>query len=557
MSDSESIVSILIRFGLLDAQNADTALQKLQLLDEQKRSGIATTMRTVDATHDLGTEEGKALGISEMLHHNHRALHMVFNQIGKESAPELGHALGAALRGPLGIAIAVGIAFETVKKHIEETNKELDAFAELAKARGKTIQEAMRQAFVDVLSEDAAEKLKKSFDTIATGMDRYNTAASQALALQKELRQIELEKTSAADAAATAADDNAVKEGRMSKEQAELNRLNRAAKEETAKVAKEEADRAGDLANKKSEEGRMQSELFYLQQKQKGLTSPDLIGDANKAIAGMPASARKQFADAAAIAPSGVGDFTTEIGRKATEEYLKGQNEVAKNMIGDGGKDGKPGTGLTGAKEKAEKNYEKLSEVAGEDARLLERDRAAGATGSVLGSREFNAEQSEAAAAAAKADLDAANKAISNSNDLILQNELRIASIKTTLDAEKEYREKIEALTKKIGDLQLTIGGMEQINAAKNSGDDSIAGSKSKEQFEKGRKVVESYIPPGAEHGSLDIGGEIGTLVQKHQLQQNQALDIVKYLMEHADKMGQEWNFLHDKIQYLSEHQGA
>jgi hypothetical protein len=113
---------------------------------------------------------------------------------------------------------------------------------------------------------------------VKTRMERYNTATEQAAALAKELRKIELEKNNAKDAAANAADENRVKEGTMTKEQAELNRLNRAAAEEKAKMAKEEADRAGELAAKKAELVKMEQVKAQLEAEKAALPKPDLIG---------------------------------------------------------------------------------------------------------------------------------------------------------------------------------------------------------------------------------------------------------------------------------------
>jgi len=177
------------------------------------------------------------------------------------------------------ICIAGAAVFEYVEKKIEKSNKELDDFAALAADHGLTIKDATRKAFVEVLSEEKAAALKKHFDDIATGMERDNTATEQAAALAKELRQIEIEKTNAQDAAANATDENRVREGTMTKEQAEMNRLNRAAVEEKAKVAKEEADRAGELAAKKAELVKMEQVKAQLEAEKAALPKPDLIGD--------------------------------------------------------------------------------------------------------------------------------------------------------------------------------------------------------------------------------------------------------------------------------------
>ena len=547
--ETEVVLKMLVEMGVINAGQIDDLRGKLNALKN-------TTDDTGDVTKKLTDSMDESGESSKKLEINHRALHAIMNMIGQQTAPQLGHALTGALYGPIGIALAIGYAFEFVRKRIAETNKELDDFAALAADRGETIKQAMDKAFVEVLTDEAAAALKKRFDDMATGMERYNTAAQQAVTLAKELRQIELEKTNAQDAAANAADDNRVKEGTMTKEQAELNRLNRATAEERAKVAKEEADRAGELAAKRAEEAKAQTDLLALLQQQAALPKPDLIGDANKEIAGMPKSAQKEFADAAATAPSGAGDLTTEIGRKATEAFLTAQNEVAKKMIGESGKDGKPGTGYTGERDKAQEELEAAQERNAKAQKDLEtltkHEKEPGWQINPEGHELIHGDASFYAAQlkAAQDKVDSDNKAISNSNDVILQNELRIASIKATLDAEKAYTEKIDALTKKIGDLDLQITGMAAVAAAHtgSGGDPAIQAAKDAEEFEKGKKIVESFKPSYAGKDDLDIGGELNVMVTKHLLNQQQVLDIVKSLISHAGKTGDEWNFLNGKI---------
>ena len=177
------------------------------------------------------------------------------------------------------ICLAGAAVFVCVKRKLEKSNKELNDFATLAADRGLTINDATRKAFVEVLSEKKAAALKKHLDDITTDMERYNMATEQAEALAKELRQIELEKINAADAAADAADKNAVMERQMTKEQADLNRINRAAAEKKAKMAKEEADRAGELAVKKAELVKMEQVKAQLEAEKAALPKPDLIGN--------------------------------------------------------------------------------------------------------------------------------------------------------------------------------------------------------------------------------------------------------------------------------------
>ena len=105
----------------------------IKLTEEQVaklKAGMAgtgeETKKLTEATEDLNHEHGKHNALVELLHHNHRALHGIMHGIGNEVAPHMGSVLGAALRGPLGVALAAVAAFELLNKHLEETNKRLE-----------------------------------------------------------------------------------------------------------------------------------------------------------------------------------------------------------------------------------------------------------------------------------------------------------------------------------------------------------------------------------------------------------------------------------------------
>ena len=105
--------------GVIGEEDAKMAMGLLRETGE-------TSKTAGKSMHDLGEEEKKTGEHAGHAHLNHRALHQILHQIGNESAPGMGHALGALMLGPLGVAVALGSAYEVFKKHIEEVDAEAE-----------------------------------------------------------------------------------------------------------------------------------------------------------------------------------------------------------------------------------------------------------------------------------------------------------------------------------------------------------------------------------------------------------------------------------------------
>ena len=224
MDDSKSIVEILIKFGLLDAQNADTALQKLQLLDETQRTGMLGTLKAADAAKELGTAEEAGAGAAEHMHINHRALHQILHLIGHVAGPEA----GAAVAGLSAVAAGGGIMSGVMAARLlMESFKQIKEEAEKA-------QEAIRQTFADTITnaqeaETAVKNTGVAIDDFWKNLD--NKAAQERVksAFAAQLQQFK-------DMAAVAE-----KLGLIGKDQGEKFTENRtvAAEEERAKALNE------------------------------------------------------------------------------------------------------------------------------------------------------------------------------------------------------------------------------------------------------------------------------------------------------------------------------
>ena len=184
MNDSQSIVSILIKFGLLDAQNADTALQKLQLLDEAQRTGMLGTLKAADAAKELGQAEEAGAGAAEHMHINHRALHQILHLIGHVAGPEA----GAAVAGLSAVAAGGGIMSGVMAARLlMESFKQIKEEAEKA-------QEAIRQTFADTVTnaQDAETAVKNTgvaIDDFWKSLDNKGAQERVKAAFEAQLQQ--------------------------------------------------------------------------------------------------------------------------------------------------------------------------------------------------------------------------------------------------------------------------------------------------------------------------------------------------------------------------------
>jgi hypothetical protein len=120
--NADSVFKILFEFGIINEQQAVKAREILA----QTTEGAKETGKLKTATDELAESENKGNEQAEKLQISHRALHLLFHQIGHETAPALGQAMVGALYGPIGLAIALGAAL----RGIEEASKNAEKAAE-------------------------------------------------------------------------------------------------------------------------------------------------------------------------------------------------------------------------------------------------------------------------------------------------------------------------------------------------------------------------------------------------------------------------------------------
>lgn len=153
-------------------------LKKLQPQLETVRTSIGTA--TVAQT-DLSGAMEKGGEAAEHSHISHRALHKLFHEIGSVTAPMMGHALTAALYGPVGLAIGLGVAIEGVKRAFEAEEKAAEDFkaaiesgadvGSMTKAAGEFESAVVASATAADTFATAMEKIKSGQVDIKTETD--------------------------------------------------------------------------------------------------------------------------------------------------------------------------------------------------------------------------------------------------------------------------------------------------------------------------------------------------------------------------------------------------
>jgi len=131
-------------------------------------------------------DEAKAGEGAGLLHQNHRAVHMLFSQMGAESVPGLGAALRGMMLGPLGPAIALAAAVGGVRKAFVDWSAQMDAQAQSNAlpifAEGIA---AVKASFDGAAASVAA--LEYSLANIAIAQNTFANGLQRQLTLMKEI----------------------------------------------------------------------------------------------------------------------------------------------------------------------------------------------------------------------------------------------------------------------------------------------------------------------------------------------------------------------------------
>lgn len=134
----------------------------------------------------LTDQVDKAYGSSEKLARANLKLREIMEVIGQNSAPELGHALFAALQGPVGLVIAAGFGFTELTAKIKETEKALnDIIAQQAQADFLPGIEARTAALTAMRQEMA--NFKADLAAIEDDQAKFNAKAKENLTLINEI----------------------------------------------------------------------------------------------------------------------------------------------------------------------------------------------------------------------------------------------------------------------------------------------------------------------------------------------------------------------------------
>lgn len=222
MSDEQKSFEILIS---AKAQLSG-ALQMRKQLEEQivqaKQLGQSygdqeEQLKNVNRQIELYKEAGvEATGEVEHLGASHHALHKIMHLIGHETAPELGHALGAAMMGPLGAVLAAGYAFEFLTSRIDA------AIERVAKLEGTNFEAGITSLknFQTAMDEfhRAMEKAGKSPDPFKDKLDAQKAVLQDQIKAHKAI----LKAMEAEDLAAVKGDPD--KESAVHKRYENLNR---------------------------------------------------------------------------------------------------------------------------------------------------------------------------------------------------------------------------------------------------------------------------------------------------------------------------------------------
>lgn len=271
MADDQKNLDILIRTKaeLGGAQALEQQLERdigkakaLGNIEElAKLTPQLATVRAAIGSAQVGQEDltgamDKGAEAAEKSHISHGALHKLFREIGNNTAPMLGHALTAALYGPIGLAIALGSAVEGVKSAFEAEAQAAEDF-QAAIESGADVESMSKAAgeFQAAVASSAvaADEFERAMGKIKSGQTDIKTETDAAVAaLHAESQAWAAVQKSRTDAARADIRADAAA-GKISKEE-EIRRIaeleGRAAQEKTQKSA---ADRAKELELRKQE----------------------------------------------------------------------------------------------------------------------------------------------------------------------------------------------------------------------------------------------------------------------------------------------------------------
>jgi hypothetical protein len=196
--NEETLVSILIKFGLNDSAAQEAAEEIGKLTKNVKESGE----------------------VAERANEHHREMHHMFEMMNR-TLPGLGGVMAAAFMGPVGAIMLAHSAIEAVTKKIEEAKKREQEFA------AETSNGAFASAFKEVASViDEARASTESYSLAVAHIAEHEITIAQALASQlsymNALASARAAAVKAAEAAKKAEVERREKAGELTPEAAEI-----------------------------------------------------------------------------------------------------------------------------------------------------------------------------------------------------------------------------------------------------------------------------------------------------------------------------------------------
>lgn len=178
MPDKDLTIKVSTIADNTGAKEASKSLDKVVTSADQVTASTGATAKATKKLEEAHDDAGKK---AEHSHGSHRALNGILRLLGKETVPELGHALHSLEFGGLGGVLAIGFAAEFIAKQFEAA---AEAAAKLREAQSelKTVTwEAQIEANNKVI--ESHNKLIKSFEEVASAIDKLKQHESDELAV--------------------------------------------------------------------------------------------------------------------------------------------------------------------------------------------------------------------------------------------------------------------------------------------------------------------------------------------------------------------------------------
>ncbi|HZV36576.1 MAG TPA: hypothetical protein VFB72_18505 [Verrucomicrobiae bacterium] len=174
-------ILIKLRADVKDAEKAIDTLHKTKDQARGLRDLGQAGKETGQALDNLSDAQKDTAKQAEHSTESHRALHMLFRLIGRESAPELGESLHAMEFGSIGGMIILGEVVSFFVKQLEEAAEKVEKLRQEQAALNTSVWEAQTKAATD--AAEAAQDYADKLEDIAKSNDKVKQSESLELAV--------------------------------------------------------------------------------------------------------------------------------------------------------------------------------------------------------------------------------------------------------------------------------------------------------------------------------------------------------------------------------------